>query len=60
MQIDPRRQGVPSTKGDAGVERGGWSVERDDLWVAVIDYGVGNLRNVYKALEAAGAPAADS
>jgi glutamine amidotransferase len=32
-------------------------VERDDLWVAVIDYGVGNLRNVYKALEAAGAPA---
>ena len=32
-------------------------MERDDLWVAVIDYGVGNLRNVYKALEAAGAPA---
>jgi len=32
-------------------------VERDDLWVAVVDYGVGNLRNVYKALEAAGAPA---
>jgi glutamine amidotransferase len=32
-------------------------VERNDLWVAVIDYGVGNLRNVYKALEAAGAPA---
>ncbi len=26
-------------------------------WIAVIDYGVGNLRNVYKALEAAGAPA---
>lgn len=25
--------------------------------IAVIDYGVGNLRNVYKALEAAGAPA---
>jgi imidazole glycerol-phosphate synthase subunit HisH len=27
------------------------------LWIAVVDYGVGNLRNVYKALEAAGAPA---
>lgn len=26
-------------------------------WIAVIDYGVGNLRNVYKALEATGAPA---
>jgi len=26
-------------------------------WIAVVDYGVGNLRNVYKALEAAGAPA---
>jgi glutamine amidotransferase len=25
--------------------------------IAVVDYGVGNLRNVYKALEAAGAPA---
>ncbi len=25
-------------------------------WIAVLDYGVGNLRNVYKALEAAGAP----
>ena len=25
--------------------------------IVVIDYGVGNLRNVYKALEAAGAPA---
>ena len=32
-------------------------MERDDLWVAVVDYGVGNLRNVYKALEAAGTPA---
>jgi imidazole glycerol-phosphate synthase subunit HisH len=30
---------------------------RTDLWIAVVDYGVGNLRNVYKALEAAGAPA---
>ena len=29
----------------------------DESWVAVVDYGVGNLRNVYKALEAAGAPA---
>ncbi len=28
-----------------------------DLWIAVVDYGVGNLRNVYKALEAAGAAA---
>ncbi len=28
-----------------------------DAWIAVVDYGVGNLRNVYKALEAAGAPA---
>lgn len=28
-----------------------------DFWIAVVDYGVGNLRNVYKALEAAGAPA---
>lgn len=27
------------------------------MWIAVVDYGVGNLRNVYKALEAAGAPA---
>lgn len=27
------------------------------LRIAVVDYGVGNLRNVYKALEAAGAPA---
>jgi glutamine amidotransferase len=27
------------------------------FWIAVLDYGVGNLRNVYKALEAAGAPA---
>ena len=27
------------------------------MTIAVIDYGVGNLRNVYKALEAAGAPA---
>jgi glutamine amidotransferase len=26
-------------------------------WVALVDYGVGNLRSVYKALEAAGAPA---
>ncbi len=26
-------------------------------WIAVVDYGVGNLRNVHKALEAAGAPA---
>ncbi len=26
------------------------------MTIAVIDYGVGNLRNVYKALEAAGAP----
>jgi glutamine amidotransferase len=26
-------------------------------WIAVVDFGVGNLRNVYKALEAAGAPA---
>ena len=25
--------------------------------IVVVDYGVGNLRNVYKALEAAGAPA---
>lgn len=29
----------------------------DELRIAVVDYGVGNLRNVYKALEAAGAPA---
>lgn len=29
----------------------------EDRWIAVVDYGVGNLRNVYKALEAAGAPA---
>lgn len=29
----------------------------DGRWIAVVDYGVGNLRNVYKALEAAGAPA---
>ncbi len=28
-----------------------------ESWIAVVDYGVGNLRNVYKALEAAGAPA---
>jgi len=28
-----------------------------NLRIAVVDYGVGNLRNVYKALEAAGAPA---
>lgn len=28
-----------------------------DGWIAVVDYGVGNLRNVYKALEAAGATA---
>jgi glutamine amidotransferase len=28
-----------------------------DSWIAVVDYGVGNLRSVYKALEAAGAPA---
>jgi imidazole glycerol-phosphate synthase subunit HisH len=33
------------------------SSTRTDLWIAVVDYGVGNLRNVYKALEAAGAPA---
>jgi len=33
------------------------SSTRIDLWIAVVDYGVGNLRNVYKALEAAGAPA---
>ena len=32
-------------------------MERDDCGLLVIDYGVGNLRNVYKALEAAGAPA---
>ena len=32
-------------------------VTRTDFWIAVVDYGVGNLRNVYKALEAAGAPA---
>jgi imidazole glycerol-phosphate synthase subunit HisH len=25
-------------------------------WIAVVDYGVGNLRNVYKAFEVAGAP----
>ena len=31
---------------------------RDGRWsIVVVDYGVGNLRNVYKALEAAGAPA---
>jgi imidazole glycerol-phosphate synthase subunit HisH len=29
----------------------------EQAWIAVVDYGVGNLRNVYKALEAAGAPA---
>jgi glutamine amidotransferase len=29
----------------------------DGAWIAVVDYGVGNLRNVYKALEAVGAPA---
>ncbi len=29
----------------------------DGGWIAVVDYGVGNLRSVYKALEAAGAPA---
>ena len=28
----------------------------DGQRIAVVDYGVGNLRNVYKALEAAGAP----
>jgi glutamine amidotransferase len=28
------------------------------MTIVVVDYGVGNLRNVYKALEAAGAPAA--
>jgi glutamine amidotransferase len=33
------------------------SSPRTGLWIAVVDYGVGNLRNVYKALEAAGAPA---
>jgi len=33
------------------------SSTRTNLWIAVVDYGVGNLRNVYKALEAAGAPA---
>ena len=27
-----------------------------ERWIAVIDYGVGNLRSVYKALEAAGGP----
>ncbi len=32
-------------------------VDRSDSWIAVIDYGVGNLRSVYKALEAAGAAA---
>ncbi len=32
-------------------------VDRSDSWVAVVDYGVGNLRSVYKALEAAGAAA---
>lgn len=30
---------------------------RAPRWIAVVDYGVGNLRNVYKALQAAGAPA---
>ena len=35
-----------------------WSVERRrSVESAVIDYGVGNLRSVYKAVEAAGAPA---
>ncbi len=29
----------------------------EEPWIAVVDYGVGNLRNVYKALEAVGAPA---
>jgi glutamine amidotransferase len=29
----------------------------EQAWIAVVDYGVGNLRNVYKALESAGAPA---
>ncbi len=31
--------------------------DSSDSWVTVVDYGVGNLRNVHKALEAAGAPA---
>jgi imidazole glycerol-phosphate synthase subunit HisH len=35
----------------------GAAVAPSQGWIAVVDYGVGNLRNVYKALEAAGAPA---
>ncbi len=31
-------------------------IDPSDVWIAVVDYGVGNLRSVYKALEAAGAP----
>lgn len=36
--------------------RADWGSTGDRPYLVVIDYGVGNLRNVHKALEAAGAP----
>ena len=42
-------------EGSTSSDRHPFVVRRSSF--VIVDYGVGNLRNVYKALEAAGAPA---
>ena len=46
VSIDPDEPGVPSTKG---------TLTLSDVRIAILDYGMGNLRSVEKALERVGA-----
>ena len=54
VSVDPEESGVPSTKGT--LESRG-AADAMTTRIAILDYGMGNLRSVEKALEHVGASA---